>query len=295
MTMAVKGRIDWSMARDKDGHREYTIQWLCGSNDQNDGPGWAFLSSGLPLVGAYWNFGNELDLWAFCLPMQTAKPLHTTEPGHWWIVEQIFSTKPLSRCQDTSIENPLAEPDRLGGSFVKYMKEAVRDRHGNALKSSSHEMFRGPLVEFDHNRPTVVVEKNLASLPLSTFSPMIDTVNNHSLWGLTERMVKLSNATWSRRLYGTCTYFYVVTYEFDIDFNTFDRRIIDEGTKVLSKGGDPNDPRHFVQYKDVNGENTRVLLNGAGVALSDGASPYEFELEYYPESNFFALGIPASL
>ena len=132
-------------------------------------------------------------------------------------------------------------------------------------------------------------------LPLETFTDMINTVNDATLWGLPKRTVKLSNVSWSRVLYGTCAFYFTVTYDFDIDFETFDRTIIDEGTRVLTKGGDKDNKNDFEVYKDVNGENTRVFLDGAGSALGDGADPVEIEIEYYKESNFLTLGIPSTL
>jgi len=295
MTMALRGAIDWNLTRDKEGHREYKIQWLCESNDWNDGPERAYWTPGLPAIGSTWAFGNDLDLWAFCWPNATVKPVLTKERQNLWIVENMFSTKPLSRCQDTDIENPLNEPMEISGSFVKYTKEIAKNKDDEKIASSSHERIRGPIMEFDHNRPTVTIGMNLLTLPLSTFAPMVDTVNNHVLWGLGVRRVKLSNVQWERKLYGTCTFYYTVTYEFDIDYTTFDRVTWDEGTKILSAGGNVNNPDDFEQYKDVNGENTRVFLDGAGNALTNGAAPVEIDIKFYNESNFFTLGIPASL
>jgi len=125
---------------------------------------------------------------------------------------------------------------------------------------------------------------------------MVDTLNDRPLWGLEARKIKLSNVSWERLLYGTCTFYYKVTYEFDIrmDDDGFDRKLIDEGTKELKPGGDPNDPRDFQVYKDGNGENTRVLLDGAGKALTAEADPFEIDLKYYKESNFGLLGLPTS-
>ena len=213
MSSTLKGRIDWNLKVDKDGHRDYMVKWLCVTDDTADGPERVFFTPGLPAIGATWAYGNDTDAWAFRWPTASVTPVETKEPGNHWIVEHTFSTKPLSRCQDDSIENPLDEPDRLSGTFVKYTEEATVDRNGDAITSSSHEMIRGPMVEFDSNRPTVSIEKNILALPLSTFTPMIDSVNDATLWGLGARKVKLSNAKWKRVLYGTCTFYFIVTYD----------------------------------------------------------------------------------
>lgn len=297
MSSSVKGRLDWSLKRDADGHRDYSIEWLVGCTDVADGPLVVLSASGLPAIGATWVFGNDNDPWAFCLPTCNVKPVLTREPGVWWVVEQTFSTKPLKRCQTTSIENPLLEPAKLSGTFAKYTKEATKDRNGNPIKSSSHELIKGKAVEVDDSRPGVQVSLNSLTLPLSTIAPMIDTVNDAMLWGLVARKIKLSNAPWSRQLYGTCTFYYTITYEFEINDSAlgWDRKILDEGTKVLAKGGNKDNPRDFVVYKDRNGENTRVLLDGNGAAITDIANAHYFDFEYYEESDFTTLGIPASL
>jgi hypothetical protein len=300
--MNVKGRIDWRREDTSEGHRKYTITWLCTTTSATDGPQTAAGAGGLAAIGAAWAYGGDSDAWATCTPELRARPTITNEPGLWWVVEQVFATPGhpdlnRERCQDDAVENPLLEPDRISGSFVKYTKEATEDRHGDKIKSSSHEMFRGAAVEFDENRPTVSIGKNVGTLPIATFSGMVDTVNSGAMWGVGARHVKLSGVSWERLMYGSCNFYYDITYDFDIrdDDLGFDRKIIDEGTKVLTPGGDKTKPEDFMVYKDVNGENTRVLLDGNGEPLKDGANPFEIEIEYYDESNFLSLGIPASL
>lgn len=320
--MATTIRSGWrnlSLSRDDEGHREYTIRFVIESNDPaDDGPETVLGTVGLPSIGSAWAVGNDSDPWAFCSPRLRITPSIRNEPCKVWYADYVFTTKPWKRCQTTAIEDPLLEPDDISGSFVKYTKEAARDRNGNLIKSSSHELFRGPQVEFDHNRPSVRIEQNVASLGLDTFAAMVDTVNDATLWGLAARKIKLSNVAWSRKVYGTCNYYYTRSFDFDINFDGFDRRVLDEGTKVLNgrwaddedgsgssdswvlidingAAPDSENPQHFIRYKDRNGENTRVILDGTGKPLSDGANPYYHEIEYYSESDFTLLGIPTSL
>lgn len=296
MAASVLGQLDWTATRDTEGHRTYTVRWLVYTTSYADGPEKVGGAAGLAAVGASWVLGNDVDVWAKCYPDLKITPVVKRERNQYWEVEQKFSTKPLTRCQTASIENPINEPPQISGSFVKYTREATKDKDGNPIESSSHEQFRGAAVEFDDNRPTVSISKNVLVLPISLFTPMVDTVNDRPLWGLEARKIKLSNVSWERLLYGTCTFYYKMTYEFDIrmDDDGFDRKLIDEGTKELKPGGDPNDPRDFQVYKDGNGENTRVLLDGAGKALTAEADPFEIDLKYYKESNFGLLGLPTS-
>jgi hypothetical protein len=144
---------------------------------------------------------------------------------------------------------------------------------------------------------------------------MVDGVNNAPLWGLSARMIKLSNVSWVRQRQGTCDFYYSVVYDFDVNFKTFDRILQDEGNKVLNghwegdtwtldniDGGapDPDNPNHFIQFKDRNGENGTVILDGAGKPATSidpeaAGGPGQIEVKKYLEYDFLLLGIPTSL
>lgn len=328
MAAVVRGGVrTWSGNKDDEGHYEFKVTHIVKAA-VTDGPYAVLNASGLPQTGSVWNLEGTPYNRAFCYPGKTASIHQEKEgdPNEFWRVESKFSTRPLNRCEEEEPETPLEEPQQVSGSFVKYTKEATRDRYGDPIKSSSHEMFRGPQTEFDHNRPGVHIVQNVPALELALFSSMVDTVNDSTLWGLGPRKVKLSNATWERKYYGSCLVYYTRTFDFDIDFKGFDREVLDEGTKALHGhwegrywqlddiDGEPPDkenPAHFDRYKDRKGENTRVLLDGNGSPLSlplfdatgtgtgtgtgtDGGSPVYLDIEYYDENDFLLLGIPTS-
>lgn len=315
MAATVVGPVEWSLQRDDAGHRTYKITHLVKSLT-TDGPNQALNAVGLPLPGSLWSFGTDSDPWAFCLPTTSVKQVVLNEPGKYWKVEQTFSTKPpagleAQRCQDVEIEDPLQEPDRISGSFAKYTQEATIDRFGLAIRNSSHEPFRGPQVEFDRNRPNVRVEQNVTNLQLPLLAQFMDRVNDADLWDVGgSRRIKLSNISWQKKFHATCFAYYTRTLDFDIDFDTFDRSVLDEGTKVLhghwedtgweldnidGAPPDPNNPQHFDQFKDRNGENAHVVLDGAGKPLSTGATPVNKTIQKYKEADFLLLGIPTLL
>lgn len=316
MPALLHGQENWGLRRTEEGHREYFIKWLVEVNNYEDGPFVAMNTPGLPMVGSFWNFGNDVDPFAYCQPEWTVEPVVKKERGIFWTVEQPFSTKPRKRCADSQVENPLSEPMRVGGTFTKLTKQATHDRFGKLLITTSHELIKGQDTEFDDNRPNVTIGINLATLPLVIFAPMVDTVNDADLWGLPRRTVKLSNVRWQRLVYGTCSYYYTVDYEFDISYNTFDKPIANYGTKVL-KGWAPGDdagdqldplgidpetgdfnyrnPKNFVVLKDVNGENMSIALDIHGKPVAHENNILVKVLEYYPESNMNLLGVPALL
>lgn len=342
MTSTVRGGPKVVEAeRDDEGHRTYTVtHQVFQTKADTWGPASAMNASGLPAVGSYWLFtrpssGTDTDVWAFCTPYMKVKAkseIKEGHPVHWWEIEQKFTTRPMSRCNTETIQNPLLEPDRVGGSWIKYQIEAKRDRFGELLKTPSHEMLKGPPVEFDANRHSVRIEQNTANLELSLISSMANHVNDEPLWGLPARCIKLSEFSWERKLYGVCNFYFTRSFGFDCDSNTFDRDEPAEGTKVQAgdwrdeDGGtstasdawqlryingdipDPSNPTHFTRYKDRNGENARTLLTATGLPANVSVIPgtgnssfgtgsgdvYMIHIEYYPEANFLLLGIPTS-
>jgi hypothetical protein len=144
------------------------------------------------------------------------------------------------------------------------------------------------------------------------------------MWGLAARTVKLAGFTWAQVFYGTCDYYYTRDFDFEINYGTWDRTLIDKGTKVLFGeytdadnctnsswevkelpcGGtpDPDNPEHFIRFKDRQGENSETILNGAGLPYNpddtgtanvDTAGTVQFN--YYPGGNLFALNVPTVL
>ena len=318
--MAVKnlGPYEVSATRTKEGHREYKVKSKVQSG-VNDGPSNVMTCPGLYAIGSTYSIRSDSDSWAFCWPTMSI-----TKHGSWaegekvllWNVEQTFSTEPLWRCNTTQIQDPLQEPIKLSGGFVKYTREASVDMNNLPITNSAWELFRGQQNEWDANRPNVHVEMNQASLGLSTFSQMIDTVNNAPLWGLPVRCIKLSSASWERKLFGVCSYYYTVGYDFDVMYETFDRYLIDTGNRVIQGSwgtdgkwavatinGSPanvNDPTHFMTAIDRSGNPTEIVLDGYGrpwdsTGTGSTSSPGVKLVQYYPASNFLLLNVPTSL
>lgn len=284
MATLIPGQRTWRGRRSREGHRTYSIKYLVECNPL-EGPSSVLQTPGLPAPGSVWRFDHDLDVWATC-KLEAEAAIHEEregDPATIWSVTQTFSTESDGkRCRDQQIEDPLLEPAKISGSFVKYNEEARYNRFGNPIVTSSFEIIRGPQVEFEKNRLTVRIEQNVASLYQAVALPaqMMDNVNSAPLWGLPKRTIKLSNGTFEKKFYGFCYSYYTRVLDFSVDFNTFDRDLLDEGTKALNghwgRTGEwvldnvnlvaPNrmNPQHYNQFKDRNGENCRVVLDGAG-------------------------------
>jgi hypothetical protein len=116
------------------------------------------------------------------------------------------------------------------------------------------------------------------------------------MWGLDVDMVKLSNFSWQRKLYGTCSYYFTYNYDFEIDFDTWAKQIVDYGDVILLPGGNPNCVEDFDHnVGQATGNILNVLLDGAGKKLLCGADPVIVKHHLYGQSDLAALpGIPSS-
>jgi hypothetical protein len=280
------GRINWQGERDTDGYRTYKVKFLVATTSFQDGPASALQCPGLPQVGEPWVIGNDVDVWAWFKETATItpRPAKPQDPNRFFEVELLATTKPdEKRCKKEQIEDPLLKPQELSGESNKYQEEIVVDRFGRFVSSSSHELFHGPKAEFDRHRHSVKIEQNVPLLQLQLVDQMIDCVNAYPLWGLPPRCIKLSTFHWKRAFYGSCSIYFIRTFGFDIDVNTFDRWLLDEGTKALNghwdratgswtldningQPPDSNNPSHFNVVPDRNGNPMKnVVLNGAGL------------------------------
>jgi len=320
----VGSRTFWSLERDKDGHRTYKVKLRVRTTSSEDGPQTVMQTPGLALPGTMWTQGNDFDPWAFCYPTMSVKPNISNEPNKFWTVEQTYSTKPYGRCQDTEVEDPLLEPQKIRGTFSSERREATEDKDGDRIENSCLDLIRGPQVEFDEGLAGVTIEQNVSSLQLDVLTLMYNRVNDDTLWGVPKRCIKLSNLSWDRKVWGSCNYYYTRTLDFTVVYDSdedpalgFDRRVPDEGVKALRgrwKGNtwelikiageapDPTKPGHFNQYLDRDNNPGRVLLNGSGVPANTniygGAAtgdPGVITIQKHKEANFLLLGIPISL
>ena len=289
------GHTSWEMNRTEEGHREYTIVHRVRALS-GDGPAIVATTPGLPLIGSLWLVDNDVDLWAFCWPNMRVRPDKTEQPNTTWTVEQLFSTKPLRRCQDTEIEDPLLEPQAIRGSTIKENTlEGVplEDRNGDVIQSISFEPIEG--LSFDASRPQVTIGQNVGTLELGLITSMIDTVNDDVLWGLPARKIKLSDISWSRKVFGTCGFYYTRAFTFEIK-NTelgFDEKWREKGSKLLRKDGTLTEPDDWEIATDLKGDidGEKLITPAGGRAAGDGDEGIR-DIEYYSESNFLLLGIP---
>lgn len=303
MSATLLGLHDWSLTRDDDGFKEYLVVWKVKTTSANDGPEVVVNVAGIPSVGTAYAIGNDANSWAFAYPRTRVERTNKRSGAkRLWYLHQTFSTKPLLRCQTAAVASPLLEPTKIGGSFVRQLREATEDNTAQPLVNSAKQRFTGKLVEIDDYRPTIEFEWNQATNPVALLAEyLVDggAVNDSTLYGLSARKIRVSSGSWEKRYYGVCTAYYNVRVGLEVNFDTWDRKIPDEGRMVFADvlgDGDKANPKNYVRAKDHHGENIEVRLNLAG-EIWDGTTPADptHTFKLHPEKNLLLLGIPSSL
>ena len=310
------GPIAQRFRRDEEGHRYYEIDWHIQTFSQHDNlafvlANWPLFAVGAPYnLTTYWPEATGTDLWAFCTPELNIAPHPNAAdngPVFNWVVTQYWSTKQSWRCNTFPIENPLLEPADITGDFVHEQRTASVDRFGKPLMHPNFQPITGPATEYQYSHPTITISFNQATLPLATIVLLINKVNDAELWGLPARKIKFTDAKFERRVYGSCFYYWNVSYTFEMDENGFDVEVPAVGTKVYSGSGSYNDPKNYLPAKSDTDENEVVPLDFKGRRLFWlGDNPVTNEPEYaYPqfiqtvqllkEGNLLLLGIPSEL
>jgi hypothetical protein len=285
-TRIVPGQTKWSGKVDAEGHHTYNISFRVASDTKEDGPVIILQTVGLPRAGDEWDFDNDFNPWAFCTPEVDVKQDVDGEP--YWTLGYTFTTKPppqsQSRCNDNPVEDPLLEPIKKSGNFVEFTEEATKDRHGERITNSAHEQIRGPQNEWDDSRQAVEIEQNVADLQLPLLTTMNNGLNKYELWGHAPRTIKLKVTGWEEKFFGRCYTYFTRKFRFELKEDGWDRHLLDEGTKVLNghwdedtgawvldqingANPDPDNPQHFIRFKDRNGENAKVILDGHGIPV----------------------------
>lgn len=305
MTAYLVGLKNQSMSRDDEGHRTYELTWQFRTDSYYDGHETVLQSvNALFPVGMAYSLDNDYDPWAFLTPDLTIAPhrdLDEGEPVAHWIVTHKLTTKPMYRCNTTAIENPLLEPYNISGDFVHVSREMKTDRFGRRLRHSNYEPIFGPEVEEKVSYTSITISFNSATLPLSIFNLLINKVNDRPLWDMPARCVRFTDAKWERVLYGVCFYYFKISYTFEMNIETFDKKIPSYGMKTLAPGSIPFVPGNYIQRKDDLGENIGpVFLDVWGnEASADDAlgesNVWIQDIQLAKEGNLLLLGIPNTL
>ena len=296
MTAGAATRIKSSISWTRDWHREYTSIYQVITDDLGDGPITATNASGIPTYGTSYLWVNDSDPWAFAISA-TADVVNEKDTSRVWRVTINHSTQPRLRCADTQRENPLDEPPILSGSFVQFTKPAEQDKDGKPIVNTADAPFV-PAVEINDSRDSLIVEVNTANINLRQRAEARDKVNSGTIWGLGPREVLLKQWSWRVMSYGVCNQFINHRYEFEINADKWNHKLLNAGYREKLPAGSTDTHRTIMDLDQPRHEPT--MLDAVGVKLAAGATPIYVELpdgfKIYKEYDLTTLpGIPNPL
>jgi len=289
--------VDVSYTSDGERTRAYKVTYESITNDQADHARVVVLDliARVPF-GTQYSLHNDSDAYCFAKYPKNCKAVGLAKGGRRkWRSDIEFSNHPQEKCSEAEWENPIDEPYKLSGSFVRAMRAATKDRHGEPVDNSVDEPVL-PAPEVDDSRDTVIIESNTATIDLALRSAMRDKVNSATIWGLPPRTVKLGQWSWSAEYYGQCHIYIVNRLEFEINKDKWNFVHIDRGFRIVN-GEDDDGNIKYTTLMDDRDQPLREprLLDGAGALLPGGGSPFEIEEELADEADLRLLPVPNPL
>jgi hypothetical protein len=182
-------------------------------------------------------------------------------------------------------ENPLSHPLKISWGGSRFERVVYEDKDGNAVTNSAGDYFDPPVMA-DDSRPTLRITRNEQTYDPTYANTWKDTVNADIFWGFAVHTVKLALPTGDLEYNPVCGFYYVVTYEFEVNLKGWRKEILDQGMRQIVAGKKQ-------KILDDQGEDisSPALLDGNGAKLATGGTPAMITVEVYQEANFSALGL----
>lgn len=282
--------VDVSTSADNEGHRTHSVTFRAVTDDttKKSYSAWLAVATQYP-PGTPYSLLGESDSWAFAQRPSRARAEKATNRKSY-LVDVDFSTKPAEKCSNHNVENPLDEPVKISGSFVRATKVVTQDRLGEQLANSADEPWI-PAAEIDDSRDTLIIEANTAGINLQQRGQARDKVNETPIWGLQPRAAKLSQWQWSIQKYGQCNLYVVNRLEFEINMDLWNDARLDEGFRIKD-GVDADGNTKYKTLMDGQDQPLREprLLDGQGDLLGPNANPVIVRKELYREFDFHSIG-----
>jgi hypothetical protein len=231
----------------------------------------------------------EHDDWAFCTKIEAAVE---SEDDLSWRVTVEYGY------YDATIfgEQPLEHPIKISWGLTRFdtpLEQATDPNTGDiiAVVNSAGDYFDPPPTK-DDSRWKLSIVRNEQTYDPSYADTYRDAVNN-AVWfgGLFDvGTAKCCGILGTLQYNPTCGYYYEVTYEFEINYNTWKKKILDQGLYTLDSSN-----VYSPALDDKGAPVTQpVLLDGAGAKLAEGAAPVYLEFEVYSMVDFGPLGLDPS-
>lgn len=236
----------------------FTASYRVQTNDRLDGPLVVVNDPQLPVLYGTYSLGNDSLSSALCIS-KTPRP--DGDDGRSWIVTCRFSTNAIPYNS-----NPLNDPVKVSMGFDQFTRVAREDTSGNPVANSMGDIFDPP-VEIDDSRPVYSVTRNEAYINESLVADMKDSVNANSWRGFQPRCVKCKSITPGELQNRNNTDFYAVKYEFHINGDTWDFKILNRGRRYKEGNNIVTIPKDAEPVVIDTRTNTRAV-NAAEAAIT---------------------------
>jgi len=269
--------------------RKYRVPWVILTNSRSDGG--LTVSGSLPAGGTALSVGNDIDAFAVVTHYGSITLVDETDSEKLWHADVFYGTRsPFDICTADLNLNPLAFPPKLWTQTVKRQKALIEDNAGNAIVNAAGDPFDG--LAQDVSETIQYIQKNQAVVDEAQWDDFADSVNSTTFFGLGARMWKAEKPNYTVAFEGNCQAYYVCTYAFESNHDTWDLELIERGLRARPAAGQPP-----AIPKDPDTDQRAVMpvnLAADGTELGDGDPLVTSTHKHAQERNFAQLNIPTS-
>jgi hypothetical protein len=276
--------------------RKYTLAFRVECSSRYDGPVTIRASTNgvrqptLPIIGnSYYVTSTEKDLGSFAEEINYRLESASANPDHAvWNVTVNYGPYDAN----TFPENPIDWPIVAWFGSQNFERIAWKDRNGDPIKNSANSAFSEP-VTVDDNRSLLYVTRNelVSTYDYDLAATYRNSVNDAVWNGFATRTVKCVSIDTGEPQYNSVAgvRYYAVKYVFDINLDTWDKVLLDQGYTDISL----LDSTKRLTIRDSNGQplTEAALLNGSGHRLAANGTPVFLTFRVASELDFAVFNL----
>lgn len=267
-----------SGTQNQDWKRTYSRQWQVITNNHADGP--VTVRESVPVrIGNVFECGNDVDLGAYCTSINASC---TAVDGLQWEVTAEYGPYDAN----VAPANPVERPIEISWGFDQFQRVAERDANDDPIVNSAGEPFDPPVM-IDDSRSVLTITRNESTYNDELAADFKDSINLDVFWGKAPGTVKVMMISAQLKRDQDIGWYWVVTYQFQVDKNGWKRPLVDIGMRQLSVSGTAYEPIL------INGVpiSAPALLNGEGRANAADDEPVLLYFDTYKEREFASLNL----
>lgn len=283
--------------------KEYTVIYLVGTNDREDGPNTVMNAFGVPKVGDLYAAGNDFNNAAV---VTAVNPTEGDSPFEWEVnVTYSTDTGDSDSPQNlqVQIDNPLNEPPEITYGF-QTRRVLIPGRYNDPLGPPGSKAWEqgiflpngelfDPQPEMEIDEPILTINRNFQTINGAALMALANCVNSDFFQGAEPRQLKLSIPQAQKRWHKAINHYWNVTYSMAFRWETWDVQLLNQGSYYFS-GGKPTSVwsttvRRLVK-RDDDGKPLIVNLTTNG-DINTTATPTFTRLRVRREIQFNSLGL----